>query len=204
MLNTGTCSILKTLAAVAVVAFAAGPALALTSVDHDSLGLSDLGLVAAGSSLEYQHVFDPAADDTIDISSIDAAWLHVGIVDDMACDTLDACAGFDTDVAAIDLSSVSWSLGRARVTILWGDITAHADLLATNGVLDVVISNSAPSGALAVLWSNLTTTYTYELSDSTGSGAGGASPMPEPSAALVFAIGALVMRGSIRRGSQRR
>ena len=42
------------------------------------------------------------------------------------------------------------------------------------------------------------TDYTYDVVG-TGGTASGTSPMPEPSAALMFAIGALVMRGQLRR-----
>jgi hypothetical protein len=87
---------------------------------------------------------------------------------------------------------------------MWGNVTAEADLLNNNGVLEVTLTNTADEGGLAVVWSTLATRYTYEYSDGVGGAGGGANPMPEPSAALVFAMGALLMQRTVRRGYRRR
>jgi hypothetical protein len=183
----------------AAFALAAGPAFALTAVDEDSLGQSDLGYVSQGATLEYQHTFDPFFDDDVVISAIDSAWLYVSVVDDSRCASLRGCAGdwfFESEVAAIDLQAVHWSTGQATARIFWGDVTAEADLLNNDGVLEVSVHSAV--GDFVVLSSTLVTRYTYELAGSIGPSSG-SSPMPEPSAALLFALGALVVRGPLRR-----
>jgi len=183
---------------VAALVLAASPALAITEVFEDNLDFSEY--VASGDSFEFQHTFDPFFDDDIVISSVDSAWLYVALVDDANCRRLTGCLRdwfVESEVAAIDLNSVEWATGSATATILWGDVTAEADLLNNNGILDVRVTSD--HGDFVVLWSNLVTTYTYELAGNTVGGASGSSPMPEPSAALAFAIGALVMRGTVRR-----
>ena len=78
---------------------------------------------------------------------------------------------------------------------MWGDVTAEADLLANAGILNVTVSVS--EGDLAVLGSKMVTTFDW---DSTGgSGSGGVNAIPEPSAALVFAFGALIMTRGVKR-----
>ena len=197
---------IQSLVLAGLFALIAGPALALTATDSDRIGLSDLGYVEAGSTLEYDHTFDPYFDDNVQIDSINSAWLYVAIVDDWDCAAFGDCLEdwfLESETAVIDLNSVSWATGAATAAIFWGDVTAEADLLNTEGTLHVSISSS--DGDFAVLGSWLLTNYDYELGDfglvgTLGGGEGtGAEPMPEPSAALVFAIGALVMRGTIRR-----
>jgi hypothetical protein len=193
-------SLLATVAATGLVLFAA-PAFALTDVDHDTL--SFVGIAWAGDSLSYQHTVDPINDPSIIVTSIDSAWLYMGLIDNVACPSLGGCSDVAVDTAAIDLNSFSWDAGPIRVTIAWGDVTAEADLLNNNGVLEVVVSNSADEGGIAVMWSRLTTRFSYELADGVGGAGGGANPMPEPSAALVFAMGALLIHRTVRRGHRR-
>ncbi len=185
---------------IAMLALVAGPAVALTAVDRDTLDQSALGYVAQGDTLTYQHNFDPMFDPGINVSSVDSAWLYVAVVDDWNCSSFGNCMSdwfFQAEVAAIDLNSVSWATGSATASIFFGDVTATADLLNNNGVLDVSVSSGI--GDFVVMWSDLVTTYTYDIALNTGGGGSGTSPMPEPSAALAFAIGALVIRGTVRR-----
>ncbi len=193
-------------AAIATLAlFLAAPAFAATSVHQDLLEIADLGYVAAGDSLSYQHFFEPATDAGIVISSIDSAILQVAVVDDANCGRLRGCIRdwvFQPEVASIDLNGVEWQSGSATVNLFFGDITAEANLLANNGILDLTVTSER--GDFVVLWSVLDTTYTYEQNGLGGAGSGSGSPMPEPSAALVFALGALVVQRRVRRGTQPR
>lgn len=191
----------RSLVLAGVLALLAAPAFALTATDNDFIGSADLGYVASGDTLEYDHVFDPFFDNDITIHSVDEAWLYVAIVDDWNCPSFGDCLAdwfVESEVAAIDLNEVSWQTGQATATILWGEVSAEADLLNSNGTLHVRVNST--QGDFAVLWSQLITTYDYDLADAPLAARGdSAQPMPEPSAALVFAIGAVVMRGTIRR-----
>jgi hypothetical protein len=178
----------------------AGSALAVTDVDVDWLTSSDIGASVDGV-VSYQHIFDPGPGLTLDdVDSVESVWLYVGVVQ-WTCGSAGGCAEdllFDADqveTAALDLTGVSWSAGRATVQILWGDITAEADLEANAGILNVTVT--ASDGALAVLGSKMVTTYTWGSTGGTGSG--GVNAIPEPSAALVFAFGALIMTRGARR-----
>ena len=182
----------------------ASPALALTDTYYDSIGAADLGYVANGQTLEYDHVFAPAQDGSIDISAIDSAWLYVTVLDDAVCSRLRSCVNDwlnQVEVASIDLNQVAWQTGSATAHIFFGEVSAQADLLSNDGVLHVSVTSGG--GDFAVLSSLLSTTYEYDYAlNTTGGGAGptpGALPMPEPSAALVFAIGTVTMHGAVRR-----
>lgn len=183
----------------------ASPALAVTAVDVDTLYRSDLGYVASGDTLTYEHNFDPLFDSSIAVNSVGSAFLFVAIADDWNCVSLSSCAGdwfFEGEVASIDLNATDWMTGQATAQVFWGDVTAEADLLNNNGTLEVTVSSER--GDFVVLWSKLVTNYDYDVAGVTTSGGGtgtgtGAAPMPEPSAALVFTLGAVVMGGTIRR-----
>jgi hypothetical protein len=180
-------------------AMIASPAFALTDTYIDALGVDQLGYVSAGGSIEYDHFFAPINDPSIEISSIDTAWLAVGVIDDSVCRSLTACMKdwfFVGETALIQLNSVAWESGSATAAIFFGDVTADANLLANDGVLHVTVSSMA--GDFVVLWSSLSTNYTYELAS--GGGGAGQNHIPEPSAALVFAIGALLIGRSTRLG----
>jgi len=195
---------LRSCFAVALLALAATPALALTDSHSDQLGFSELGYVSSHGSLEYEHVFDPYFDSSIEISSIDGAWLTVAVADDLVCRTVRACANdwfFASEVAVIELDSVVWESGSATAAIFFGDVTADANLLLNGGVLHVTVRSDY--GDFNVLRSTLYTVYTYEEAG-VGGGGSGANHAPEPGAALVFAIGALLIgHGSRSRASAR-
>ena len=193
------------IAMAAVVALAgANPALAVSEIDIDFLGTADFdnfGYVGAGESLNYQHMFDPINDPTKDITSVDSAWLFVGITDDWQCDGWQSCVSdwfVETETAALDLNGVAWESGQATARIFWGDVTAEANLLVNGGILNVTVSSSA--GDFNVLWSKMLTEYQWVATGGGGTGPGsGVNAIPEPSAALVFAFGALIVTGSVRR-----
>jgi hypothetical protein len=175
----------------------AGSALAVTDVDW--LTSRDIGASVDGV-VSYQHIFDPGPGLTVDDVTVESVWLYVGVIQ-WTCGSAGGCAEdllFEADrvpTEKLDLTGVGWSTGRATVQILWGDIAAEADLEANAGILNVNVSVS--DGALAVLGSKMVTTYTW---DSTGGkGSGGVNAIPEPSAALVFAFGALIMNRGVRR-----
>jgi hypothetical protein len=194
-------TLVATAAVIAGLALAA-PAFALSGIDRDGLGF--VGVAWAGDSLTYHHNVDPINDPSIVVTSVESAWLYIGLIDNMACPTLGGCTDAAVENTAVNLYDLSWDVGPVRVSIMWGDVTAEADLLNNNGVLEVTLSNTADEGGLAVVWSTLATRYTYELADGVGGAGGGANPMPEPSAALVFAMGALLMQRTVRRGYRRR
>lgn len=154
-----------------------------------------LGYVADGQTLEYTHFFEPATNTDIQISSIDSSVLAIGIFDDAHCVRLRGCVVdwlFQTEVATIDLNDVEWQTGQATANVFFGEVSAQANLLVNGGLLDVTVTSGG--GDFRVLWSRLETTYTWDFAGGGGSG----PPMPEPSAALVFAIGALVMQRRVR------
>ena len=178
-----------TLLAAALATLVAAPAFALTDIDIDAI--SPIGYVGEGETIEYDHFFSPYNDPSITITAIDSAWLFVGVID------LDA----ETEVAGIDLNSVAWQQGSATATVFFGNVTAQADLLNNNGMLTVSIE--ATEGDFNVAFSVLQTTYTFDVTGSTDGGGAGdpGSAMPEPSAALLFVVGALVVRSGARRRS---
>ncbi len=177
----------------------AGSALAVTDVDVDWLTSSDIGASTNGV-ISYQHVFDPGPGLTLDDVTVESVWLYVGAVQ-WTCDSTSGCAEdllFEADqvqTAALDLTGVAWTAGRATWEIVWGDVTAEADLLNNEGILNVVVSSEGCD--LAVLGSKMVTTFEWDSTGGTGSG--GVNAIPEPSAALVFAFGALIMTRGVRR-----
>ena len=184
---------IRSLVSATLLVLIATPAFAL--IDVDFLGYGDLGYVADGASLEYQHVFEPATHEDSDIW-IEGVLLEVWIVDDWACYSMNSCMDdwfHESEKALLDLNNVEWASGQATAAIFWGDITAEANLLANDGVLNVTVSSGG--GDFGVIKSALWTKYSYEHSG----GGTGSTPMPEPSAALVFAIGVLALRGTLRR-----
>lgn len=193
-------NILIALASAAVLT-GASSALAVSEIDIDSLGTEDFdnfGYVGSGETLSYQHLFEPINDPSKDITAVDSAWLYVGVSDDWRCSDWHGCVSdwfVETETAALDLNSVSWQSGRATARIFWGDVTAEADLLANNGILNVTVSST--EGDFSVLWSKMVTDYEWEPTG--GGGTGGVNAIPEPSAALVFSFGALIVTGSVKR-----
>ena len=197
-------SAIRAFLAATLLAFIAAPAFALTAVDQDMLGGG--AHVDAGDSITLQHSFAAANDTSIEISSIDSVWLYVAVAADATCTAFDGCTddyALGVESAAVDLNSVIWRAGGSgSAAVFFGDVAAEADLLSNNGVISISVTSSE---GFSVLWSMIEATYTYEFSTvDTGGIGGGVSPMPEPSAALVFAIGALVMHGQVRRRSRRR
>jgi len=180
----------------------AGSALAATDVDVDWLTSSDIGASVDGV-VSYQHVFDPGPGLTLDDVTVESVWLYVGAVQ-WTCDRTSGCAEnllfetFDADqlqTAALDLTGVAWTLGRATTEIVWGDITTEFNLLNDDGILNVMVSSEGCD--LAVLGSKMVTTFEWDSTGGTGSG--GVNAIPEPSAALVFAFGALIMTRGVKR-----
>lgn len=189
------------MAAMLLLVLIAGPAAALTDTDVDLKIFGAGGYVPDGGSLEYDHFMSSYNDPTKEITAINDAWLFVAIADDWQCFSWGSCAAdwfFDQETASINLNEIHWKSGQATATIFWGNVTATADLLNTNGMLHITVESSA--GDFQVLWSKLVTNYEYDLATGeAGGGSGGTAPMPEPNAALVFAIGALVVRARVRR-----
>ena len=179
----------------------AGSALAIPDIDIDYLTRSDIGDSADGV-VTYQHVFDPIFDPDPDkvVTSVESAWLYVGLVQ-WPCDSGYACADnllFEANQVEIDLTGIAWNAGKALVQIAWGDVKADdllVEFLEHQGILDITVSVS--DGDLAVFGSKMVTRYNWEPTG--GAGSGGVNAIPEPSAALVFAFGALVVTRSARR-----
>jgi hypothetical protein len=154
----------------------AGSALAVSSVDYNLLTRSDIGgstdgVLPGERVIQYEHVFDPGP--TLELSdvTVDSVWLYVGLAQ-WSCGSTSACAEdllFEADqveTAALDLTGVAWDSGRATLQLLWGDVTAEADLLANAGILNVTVSVS--EGDLAVLASNMVTQYSWEPTGGSG------------------------------------
>jgi hypothetical protein len=190
----------------AALVLAGSPALALSGKETSTLDRDDLGYVSDGGSLSYSHQMEAFNDPSIDVTSVESSWLSVMVVDDWACRSLRGCVGdwfFETEVASIDLNSVEWVEGRATAQLFAGNVTAEAGLFENDGLLEVTVNSE--DGDFMVVWSALTMEYAYELADTGGSGSGGPGmAMPEPSAALVFAMGALVVHGRLRRTGRAR
>ena len=194
------------LLATGLLVFLAGPALAASSVYDDVLeiGNPQLGYVGAGQSISYTHNFAPALDPTIEIYSIDSVVLSIGAFDDSHCRRLSGCLRDwfrEGELASIELDGALWQTGQATAQVFFGDVTAYADMLITEGELEVVVRSE--HGDFVVAWSHMQTSYTWKPAGG-GGGAGGTSPMPEPSAALVFAVGAVVMQRRVRQAVRER
>lgn len=195
------------LLAIASMLFIASPALAVTEIHEEILGIGGLGYVGApggassNSSLSYQHTFDPYFDTGVAISSVDSVWLYIAVIDDSNCKVAKGCTDdwfLESESASITLNQTAWQSGSATARIFYGEVSTEADLMNHGGLLDVTVSST--DGDFVVLWSQLRTTFEYDdVIDGGDGGPTGSSPMPEPSAALAFAIGTLVMRGTVRR-----
>ena len=173
----------------------AGPAAAVsTATFWDYKFADDLGYVGPSRPvLEYSHVFDPAHV----VTGVDSVHLGILLTDDLSCSTIKGCFAdllFTPDIADVDVNGANWFQGQAH--LLWGDITLLADVESNGDTVDVRITTKENTDLLVVL-SKLKVEYLYEGPRSLPDH--GSSAIPEPSAALAFATGLLVVSGRLRR-----
>jgi hypothetical protein len=168
----------------AVIAFAAIPASASTILYYSDF-LPYLGVVSPGSSIEYTHTFQPEGYSASDDLQVTDVTLTVGVVDDLS--SLDDLLR-EPEYAQVELNGIDVLSGQATLNLLFKDVTLLADIQGYGDSFDVRITSTG--GDFAVLFSNAGFDYSVKLP---------AVPVPEPSAALAFAVGALVVGAQLRR-----
>lgn len=167
-----------------IAALAAAPAGASTILyDYDLL--TNLGTVSPDHSLEYVHTFAPDGYSATDDLEVTNVTLTVGLVDDFS--SLDDLLN-QPEYAQVQLNGVDALYGQATLNLLYDDVTLLADIQGYGDSFDVRITSAG--GDFAVLFSHAGFEYTPKLP---------AVPVPEPSAALAFAVGALVVAAQVRR-----
>lgn len=141
---------------------------------HASPESNDLGHVGVGDPAVFTHHFEPSTD----VSSIEKAWLVVGVTDDQFLDR--------GEEAVIELDGDVWKSGGFFLGRLFlGDITANALIAGWGDSFSVTVASSR--GDFIVWGSALKVAY------EPGQGGEPSGAVPEPSAALVFGLGALLV-----------
>jgi hypothetical protein len=145
----------------------------LTSVD----GLPNGGLVTPDAPLSYTHFFSPG----VEVEAIQSACLYVALVDDAVplADTFTP-----NEWATIDLDGSLWTQGQAVLNVLGGSVAISA--FSQDGLLGIRVS-SANDADFRIAGSLFKVKFDA------------APPIPEPTAALTFGLGALVIVGALRR-----
>lgn len=159
------------------------------------LGVDDLGIVTASQPLEYQHTFAPdslPAGTLVDVEHVKLAILLSECTDWVSC-RYDLRSDGEWAVIEVDGTQIYDNSVRYFSLVLQ-DVTLLADINAVGDTIDISISSTG-SESFAAIFSVAEIAYS-ELSP-TPSG-GDTVPMPEPSAAVVFGMGMLVLSRRLR------
>jgi hypothetical protein len=161
------------------------------------------GYVASGETLEIDHVFEPS----LAVESVNFVYLSVTVTDDFNCSSFGGCVGdwlWMSETAGITLNDTSWKQGDATMHTFWGDVTELANLSEAGNVLGIDVISLA--GDFQV-WST-TMWVDFDVAEETGGGGSNiptaTGVMPEPSAALVFLVGGLMVSSEVRRQGRSR
>jgi hypothetical protein len=192
----------RILAGVAALAgmLLASPSLAASILGYQDV-IYDVGYVSAdGNPLVYTQSFEPPETNV----EVVGAWLNISVMDDTCynatfpnCDWADV---WESEWVAISVDGSPWDEGYASMFEIYaGDITAQADIQGWGDYAEITVT--ATEGDAWVARSSMVVAYKV-LDDVTASGAtvGGSGPaIPEPSAALVFALGTVIVGRASRR-----
>jgi hypothetical protein len=162
---------------------AAGSGTATLASDFDDLsvalsgnGLPNGGLVS--DALSYQHTFEAV----IGAPKILWASLSVGLVDDA---TPWSDLVIPNEMATITLDGAAWGAGQAVLNVLSGAV--QVSTFEKDGVLGVTVTSNGTDFRVA------TSLFKVAYTDSP------APVVPEPGAIAVFALGALLAAGALRK-----
>ncbi len=164
----------------------------LFSIDYSAHTTSEatgLGHVGFGQSIAvWEHEFDPS----YSVYGVNDVHLAILLLDDVCvggsgCGPSDLVDLFSqSEVAQVFLESSFWQSGNALFNLLHGDITVNG--LIQNAGDHFTVTTFSSQGDFFVAASALKVSYeTGEENDQNG------PPIPEPSAALVFGLGALLV-----------
>ena len=198
---TRWCSLVLTLV---VGVFFAGPALAIYYIDMADPG--DLGYVADGGQIDWDHAFEPGQN----VDEVQHTYLVITVTEDFVCDSFGECmvdVFFEEESVVFDIDSLGNTWDGGDVTPGWiqlgtlfaGEVTVEANINEWGDTMTVIARSDEANGGGDFLVVNSTMVVDFTELDTTEVG-GGTSPMPEPSAALVFALGGVAFSRRIRRG----
>jgi hypothetical protein len=149
----------------------------LEGTDLDVLGAGlGSGLVTPGDPLEITHTFAPG----VSVSSVQGAWLVVSVVDDSLGEI------FEYEHALIDVDGSSFADGQAVLNLFAGSVGGSI-AAAGDSFLETIAAQPQRhgDGDFKVLFSALKVKFDGTTST--------APAIPEPSAALAFAAGLLLV-----------
>jgi len=131
------------------------------------------------------------------LGTIEKAWLYIGLTDDMDpfYDPYDI-VGMFTEVAVIEFSGTTWTdevdAFDFLISPVLGDVTAELLMDQTSFVVSIA-SDPSVAGDFQIVAASLKVQF-----GDPAPGPAGPIPAPEPNAALLFAVGTLVV-GSVHR-----
>jgi len=188
-------SLIAKLGVVLGVLFMASTASAVSTYS-DVLGPQDLGYVSVGNPLGYDHSFTPPSIPNGTPANVSKVTLSI-LITDIDCLDYFSCR-YDLHREA------EWAVITVEGTEIFNDevnlfnlevnnVTLAANILAVGDSFGVDIS--ATEGDFVVLYSVADFEFTTGAG---GSGGNPGTPMPEPSSAIVFGVGLLVLSRRLR------
>lgn len=159
------------------------------------LGYDDLGTVNPGEALAYSHTFAPqglALDTTVDVQSVQLSILLSECTDWVGC-RYDIRSDGEWAVITVNGDEILNEEVHIVSFVNRQDITMLAEITKVGEEIDVVISSTGDESFAAVFSVAEISFYTVDPGTT-----GGTVPMPEPSAALVFGAGLLVLSRRLR------
>jgi hypothetical protein len=193
-----------------LVCLAAGPASALSYTSW-RWSFENGGYVAVGDPLSYTHAFTPPETDILLVENVT---LGIAVVDDRDR----AQEWVEITLEAGDAESL-FATGSATANIFYGDVTATAEIEAWGD--ELLVNVYSTGGDFRVVTSRAE--FTYQTGDSAafrsgggswggwgsghvhdrycghGGGGGNGPTVPEPTAAMVFGLGSLLIAAAVQR-----
>jgi len=183
------------------VVLLAGSASATSSAPPDFVDLleyDELGIVSVGNPLSYSHTFAPDGLDPGQVADVTKVQLAILLTDDLECAHWVQCRydlRTEGEWAVIEVEGTEIFDGELElVNLVVRDVTLLANVTASGDTFSVTIESA--EGDFAAVFSAASFFYT-DISPGT-TGGGGTTAMPEPSAALVFGVGLLVLSRRLR------
>lgn len=160
------------------------------------LGFEDLGVVSNGTPLNYQHTFAPENLDTgqlVEVSKVELSILLSECTDWVSCRYDLRTEGEWARIVVEDEAIFDEAI--RYVSFVHQDITMIADIQAVGEQIEVTITSTGTDSFAAVF--SMAAIY-YSESSPGATGGDPTVPMPEPSSAVVFGVGLLVLSRRLR------
>jgi hypothetical protein len=163
----------------------------------DLLEYDELGMVSEGNPLSYSHTFAPPDLDPGQVADVTKVQLAILLTDDLNCAHWVECRydlRTEGDWAVIEVEGSEIFDGELElVNLVVRDVTLLANITASGDAFSVTIESAG--GDFAAIFS----AASFYYSDvSPGTAGAGTTAVPEPSAALAFGVGLLVLSRRLR------